>query len=365
MPIRSSHPSPVSSSYLEIKGTELDVYAAFDPEASCDDVLFQPCSPRALANLKVYIDSFRTTYIINRNKPFNTSAIATGRYAEDIYFDGNPWYLTTLAVAEQLYDAIQQWNKEGSLTITDLDLAFWHSVYPSAAVGTYGGHGSKFTAYIKAALAYADAFVSIALKYTPASGALAEQYSRENGTALSARDLTWSYASFVTMRGARLAATSNYLQVPSWGSSNGAIAPDVCIASSVPGVYSPATGAGAPSIPSGCTILVTFNVNASTYFGENIYLTGNSTDLGNEDPNNALPGSAIAYSAKRPLWTFTVELAANSTVAYNYLRKEPDGSYLYETSNRTLHVPSCVNGGAGQNVTLEDAWVGPIGTPPS
>jgi glucoamylase len=318
-----------------------------------------------LSNLKVYIDSFRTIYTINRNSTSNFSAVATGRYAEDIYFDGNPWYLTTLAVAEQIYDAIQQWNKESSLTVTDLDYAFWQSVYPDAAIGTYSGNDSKFTAYRNAALTYADAFVSVVLKYTPNSGALAEQYSRENGTALSARDLTWSYASFVTMRGARLAATSDYSQVPSWGSSNGKTVPDVCIASSVPGVYTPATGAGAPSIPGGCTILVTFNVNASTYFGENIYLTGNTVDLGNESPNDALPGSAIAYSAERPLWTFTVELPANSTVAYNYLRKESDGSYLYETLNRTLDVPVCVNGGAGQNVTLEDAWVGPVGTPPS
>jgi len=318
-----------------------------------------------LANLKVYIDSFRTIYTINRNATSNSSGVATGRYAEDIYFDGNPWYLTTLAVAEQIYDAVQQWNNEGSLTITELDYAFWQSVYSNAAIGTYSAHDSKFTAYRNAALAYADAFVSVALKYTPASGALAEQYSRENGTALSARDLTWSYASFVTMRGARLAATGNYSQVPSWGSSNGNTVPDACIASSIPGVYTPATGAGAPSIPGGCTILVTFNVNASTYFGENIYLTGNIVDLGNESPNDALPGSAIAYSAERPLWTFTVELPANSTVAYNYLRKESDGSYLYETLNRTVDVPVCVNGGAGQNVTLEDAWVGPVGTPPS
>ena len=33
--------------------------------------------------------------------------------------------------------------------------------------------------------------VAVVKKYTPASGGLAEQYDRNTGAALSARDLTW------------------------------------------------------------------------------------------------------------------------------------------------------------------------------
>ncbi|KAF2106605.1 1, 4-alpha-D-glucan glucohydrolase [Lophiotrema nucula] len=347
--------------------TVLASIATFDPEATCDDALFQPCSARALANLKVYVDSFRETYTLNRNA--NGTAAATGRYAEDVYYGGNPWYLTTLAVAEQIYDAIQTWSSLNSLTITDLDLPFWQDFYPSAAVGTYtpGDDGtSTFTKLVDAALAYADAFVSIALKYTPASGALAEQYSRENGTAVSARDLTWSYASFVTMRAARLSATTDYPQVPSWGAPSGDEVPEgACVASSVIGTYSPATGAGAPPGSGGCTVLVTFNVNASTFFGENIYLSGSSVDLGEWRTGDALAMSASGYTDARPLWSAEVELPANSSVVYHYLRNEPDGSWLYETTNRTLDVPVCGNMVGGSNATVEDAWVGPVGTPPS
>ncbi|KAF2703031.1 carbohydrate-binding module family 20 protein [Pleomassaria siparia CBS 279.74] len=339
--------------------TVLTSIATFDPEAPCSDALFQPCSSRALSNLKAYIDSFRTIYTINHNTT-NSSGVATGRYAEDVYYGGNPWYLTTLAVAEQIYDAVQRWNADSCITITSLDLPFWQSLSPSAVVGSHSGY--VFTSLRDAALKYADAFVATALKYTPSSGALAEQYSRENGTAISARDLTWSYASFVTMRSARLAATSNYEQVPSWGSSSGNTVPDVCIASSVPGVYTPAVAAGAPPGSGGCTVLVTFNVNATTYFGEDIYLSGSGSDLGNWNPSDALSGSAINYSADRPLWSFTVELPANSTLGYRYLRKESDGSYLYETSNRTLAVAPCAS---GDTATVEDAWVGPVGVPPN
>ena len=52
---------------------------------------------------------------------------------------------------------------------------------------------------MNAVTAYADSFVEIAQKYTPADGSLAEQFDRNTGAPLSAEDLTWSYAAFVTM----------------------------------------------------------------------------------------------------------------------------------------------------------------------
>lgn len=75
----------------------------FDKDAGCDAVTFQPCSDVALANLKTYVDSFRGIYGLNDNANINDS-VATGRYPEDVFYGGNPWYLTTFAVAEQLYE---------------------------------------------------------------------------------------------------------------------------------------------------------------------------------------------------------------------------------------------------------------------
>ncbi|KAJ4293534.1 hypothetical protein N0V90_008817 [Kalmusia sp. IMI 367209] len=343
--------------------TVLTSIATFDPYAGCADALFQPCSPRALANLKEYVDAFRTIYTINQDVAQNGTCVATGRYAEDVYFNGNPWYLTTLAVAEQLYDAIQQWSTLRSITIDETSLAFWQSVYPSAQVGTYdkGGYGD-YAKLENAVLDYADGFVETALKYTPENGALAEQYNREDGTPLSARDLTWSYASFVTMRGARLAATSEYAQVPSWGAPSDPQIPGTCSAGSVKGTYKPAVDAGAPADSPACTYLVTFNVNATTFFGENVYLFGNSTDLGDWEVGDALGGSADDYTSSRPLWTFTVELPADAELQYKYLRKEPSGEVLYEDTDRTLVVPTCGDQVPGE-LTVEDSWSGPVGSP--
>lgn len=137
----------------------------FDPAAGCDDTTFQPCSPRALANHKVYTDSFRSVYSLNSGIAEGT-AVAVGRYPEDSYYNGNPWFLTTLAAAEQLYDAIYQWNRIGSITITSTSLAFFQDLYSSAAVGTYSSSSSAFTSIISAVKTYADGYVSVAVRPT-------------------------------------------------------------------------------------------------------------------------------------------------------------------------------------------------------
>ncbi|KAF2757603.1 putative glucan 1,4-alpha-glucosidase [Pseudovirgaria hyperparasitica] len=342
--------------------------ATFDPTASCTDETFQPCSHRALANLKVYVDSFRPAYTINAGLNESVAA-ATGRYTEDVYYFGNPWYLTTLAVAEQLYDAVQQWRALSSLTVTSVDLAFWKAIKSDAAEGTYNAGTQSFDSYLSTAMTFADGFVDIVKKYTPIDGGLAEQYSRENGTAVSARDLTWSYASFVTMAAARRAALIHSskerkpLQVPSWGEPNANKVPSVCLASSAPGTYIPATSAGAPAGAGGCTLTVTFNVNASTFFGENVYIFGNTTDLGAWNTQDAIAGNAAGYTSDRPLWDFEIDLPASSGVEYAFLRAEPDGSFIREDVNRTYTIPPCGDVPGNGTATVEDAWSGPVGTP--
>jgi glucoamylase len=71
--------------------TNLASIHTFDPDAGCDAVTFQPCSDKALVSLKVYVDSFRSIYPINSGIASN-AAVATGRYPEDVYFNGNVSY---------------------------------------------------------------------------------------------------------------------------------------------------------------------------------------------------------------------------------------------------------------------------------
>lgn len=148
----------------------------FDPLASCDSSTIQPCSDRALSNHKVVTDSFRSVYAINNGIAAN-SAVAVGRYPEvsgvrscnttkfnciqDVYQGGNPWYLSNFAAAEQLYDALYQWNKQGSVSVTSVSLAFFQSLYPSAAVGTYSAGSSVYNSIVSAVSTYADGYLQV------------------------------------------------------------------------------------------------------------------------------------------------------------------------------------------------------------
>ena len=141
-------------------------------------------------------------------------------------------YLATLAAAELLYDALYQWDTKGSLTIDETALPFFTDLDSTAAAGTYTANSTEYMSLTAAVKTYADGFVSIVQKYTPTDGSLAEQFGRDNGAPLSAVDLTWSYASFLTATDRRNGAVP-----PSWGESAGNQVPTTCSGDSATGTY--------------------------------------------------------------------------------------------------------------------------------
>ncbi|KAG9241566.1 1, 4-alpha-D-glucan glucohydrolase [Calycina marina] len=333
--------------------------ANFDINALCDSPTFQPCNSRSLANFKVLIDTFRATYAINSDIPVG-QGVAVGRYAEDVYQGGNPWYLITTAAAEFLYDAVAQWKARHNLLVDATSLAFFQDLYPTITIRKYnsasGNANSSFAQIMDAVTAYADSFVAIVEKYTPADGALAEQFDRNTGVALSAVDLTWSYAAFVTMA---LRRSGGY--PASWGTRNIALELATCSASSTPGVYVPAVAAGAPNVTAPCSIAVNFNVDATTYYGENIYVVGSDLVLGEGDVDNSFPLGAGNY----PIWSATAYLTAGATVTYQYARQEDCGHpWILESGTRSLTLPAC--GGAAQTtndeITTDQGTSGNCGT---
>lgn len=264
--------------------------------------------------------------------------------------------MITTAAAEFLYDTVAQWNARQILVVDDISFAFFKDVYPAIYNCTYksGSPNSSFAQITSAVTAYADSFVTLAEKYIPANGSLAEQFNRDTGVPLSAVDLTWSYAAFVTM-----AQRKAGLFPASWGSRNAAPPPSVCSGASANGTYAAATAAGAPNVTSSCQINVVFDVNATTYYGENIYVIGNTTDLGAWNVDNSYPLGAGAYTEERPLWSVSAFLNAGETVSYKYVRQEDcDQPYIYESINRTLVVPAC----GSVSISTDDAWTGDAGT---
>ncbi|GAM83340.1 hypothetical protein ANO11243_013270 [Dothideomycetidae sp. 11243] len=308
----------------------------YDKSDTCDSTTFQPCSDKALANHKVVTDSFRSVFAINSGIA-EGKGVAVGRYPEDSYQGGNPWYLATLAAAEQLYDAVYSWKQQGSITVTSISLAFFKDVYPSAAVGTYASSTSTFTNIITAVTAYADSYMSNVEQYTPSNGGLAEQYSRSNGQPLSAIDLTWSYAALLTANQAR-----NAVMPASWGAS-GAKLPNACSGGSATGPCQAATDTNwqnpGSGVPTSCS--VTFNEIATTSYGENVYLVGSTAQLGSWNPSNAIALSASEYTSSNNLWFVSVSLPVEQTFQYKYIRKESNGNVVWESDpNRSYTVPS-------------------------
>lgn len=327
---------------------------------------FQPCSEGALANHKAVTDAFRGTYALNRGLP-SGAAVAVGRYTEDVYFGGNPWYLTTLAAAEQLYDALIVWKRQGFVDVTPISYPFFRDLNGSIFTGRYG-HGNKdFYSIIDRVTEYADGFVALVATYAAEDGSLAEQFDKDEGHPLSARDLTWSYAALLTAADRRAG-----IAPPSWGAYGVNPAPSQCKATSVIGTYveptqttfppsqTPKPGNGLPErCPVVSDVVVTFKGSVETTWGTSVKVVGSVPELGNWNVGEGLLLDASGYSAHNPVWGGTLTLRAGDTVEYKYVRtcvtcgSGGSGETEWETGpNRMFTVPT----GCGGTATREDKW---------
>lgn len=99
--------------------------------------------------------------------------------------------------------------------------------------------------------------------------------------------------------------------------------------------------------PPATQIPVAFEVNATTIFGENLYVVGNVAALSNWNPAAGLALSSAAY----PFWRATLNLPAGTTVEYKYIKRNGSGAVTWESgANRVLTIP------ASGSVTLHDVW---------
>lgn len=95
------------------------------------------------------------------------------------------------------------------------------------------------------------------------------------------------------------------------------------------------------------TTIVTFTINnATTYWGQNVYITGSISELSNWTPANAKgPASCPNY----PTWTITLELPAGQAIEFKAIKKDDSGKIVWEGGNN--HTYSVPTSGTG-NVTI-------------
>ncbi|WP_420713240.1 carbohydrate-binding module family 20 domain-containing protein, partial [Streptomyces sp. Tu 6176] len=90
-----------------------------------------------------------------------------------------------------------------------------------------------------------------------------------------------------------------------------------------------------------------FHVDATTRWGQNIYVTGDNAALGGWDPARALKLDPAAY----PVWKLDVALPAGTAFRYKYVRKDADGLVTWESgADRTAAV------GPTGLLALNDTW---------
>lgn len=357
--------------------TILASISMFDPTVGCDSATFQPCSDKALANHKVVTDSFRSVYTINSGIAEGT-AVAVGRYPEDVYYNGNPWYLCTLAAAEQLYDALIVWGSQGYIEVTSTSLAFFKDFDDSVTAGTYESSSTTYTTLFDAVTTYAEGYMNVVATYAASNGSLSEQFDKSTGNPLSAYDLTWSYAAFLSAASRRAGVVPS-----SWSASSGDTVPGTCSATSVTGSYSTATSTefpasqtpqsdystttasvtttasttGTSSTTTACTtprsVLVTFNELVTTAYGETVKIVGNVTALGGWDTNSAVELDASSYTSSNPLWTVSIQLTSGVVVEYKYIKVSSSGSVTWEADpNHTITVPASCSTAS----TVSNTW---------
>ena len=139
-------------------------------------VRHSPADPRIHATLRCLEELFAAQYPINAQRRAGCGP-AMGRYAGDVYYSGGAYYFSTLGAAELCYlaacrvapEAAQPWLQRG------------------------------------------DAFLETVRAFTPATGDLSEQFDQKTGAQSSSRNLTWSYAAFITAVAARGRATAGNL----------------------------------------------------------------------------------------------------------------------------------------------------------
>ena len=120
-------------------------------------------APRTRATMAALEAQFEGLYPINRT----TSATAIGRWTEDVYFDGNPWFPTTLGFASICYLIAAETRDAEALRKAEGWMALIEGVAPRP------------------------------------EGPLPEQFDRSTGAPTSCLDLTWSAAAFLEAADAR------------------------------------------------------------------------------------------------------------------------------------------------------------------
>ena len=153
--------------------------------------------PRAQATLGALEELFEARYAINRQRP-RGRGVAIGRYADDRYYGGGAWFLTTLAAAEFYFKLAHALREGASVPSVTANTRFRQRLGTTEVAG-------ESAAVL--AMERGDAIMRTVQAFTPEGGDLSEQFDQRTGAQTSAKHLSWSYAAFITAAATRAQAS--------------------------------------------------------------------------------------------------------------------------------------------------------------
>jgi glucoamylase len=166
---------------------------------------------RVIATMNELVNAFDYQYAINRDR-MNDEGLpmgpAIGRYPEDHYDGttinglGNPWFLATQAMAEYFLRLRGELKLRGQVNVTAISRPFFEALSRQnlSTKSRLRPDDPTFAAVLQALQERSDAFIRRAKYHTGDGGRQSEQFNRVHGQMQGARDLTWSYASFLSLR---------------------------------------------------------------------------------------------------------------------------------------------------------------------
>ncbi|MEU3618533.1 carbohydrate-binding module family 20 domain-containing protein [Streptomyces sp. NPDC006872] len=92
---------------------------------------------------------------------------------------------------------------------------------------------------------------------------------------------------------------------------------------------------------------VTFNVNATTTLGTNVYVVGSIASLGSWSPTDAIPLSSASY----PTWSRSVIVPKSTTFEYKYIKKDGSGNVTWESGTNRSYTT-----GSSAGYSASDTW---------
>lgn len=183
-----------------------------------------PWGERSLATLDRLVDVFGIVYPINAGRS-GATGILCGRYPEDVYDGivqsiGHPWFLCTHGVAEVLAITARHFAALPSepIVVTEATASFWTKASSAGAaatekgassvgIGTYArAHpdtGKTYEALLTGLQRMVDGYLGVCDEFVGRHDRMSEQIERRRGAMRGARELSWSYASFLSAMAAR------------------------------------------------------------------------------------------------------------------------------------------------------------------